>query len=280
MDIVDNILSLRQAITSWRKQGHRIAFVPTMGNLHAGHIALVTKARSLAQHVVASIFVNPMQFGPNEDFAAYPRTFDADCQALEQVGTEILFAPRAEEIYPHSLTEMTYVEVPGLSDILCGASRPGHFRGVTTVVNKLFNIVQPDIAIFGEKDFQQLLIIRRMAQDLALPIEILGMPTIRENDGLAMSSRNRYLSATERINAALLHKTLAEVRSAVISGRTDFDQLTEEACKKLAGTCFSPDYVAIRRAEDLSPPKAHDEDLIVLAAARLGNTRLIDNLRI
>lgn len=280
MEIVDNIVALRQTIAAWRRLGHRIAFVPTMGNLHAGHLALVTKAHVVAQHVIASIFVNPMQFGPNEDFAAYPRTFEADCQALEQAGTDFLFVPTHKEIYPRALLDMTYVEVPGLSDILCGATRPGHFRGVATVVNKFFNMVQPDVAVFGEKDFQQLSIIRRMVQDLALPIEIIGVPTIREANGLAMSSRNGYLSALQRDHAALLYKTLTDIRAALLSGRVDFEQLAKDASKTLEGNGFVPDYVAIRRVEDLGPPQNTSEKLIVLVAVWIGRTRLIDNIMV
>lgn len=279
MLVINNIAELRYVLSLWRKAGQTIAFGPTMGNLHAGHIALATQARARAERVVVSIFVNPLQFGPKEDFAAYPRTFDADRQALAQAGIDILFAPTAQEIYPRKLSDMTYVEVPGLSDILCGAFRPGHFRGVATVVNKLLNIVQPNIAIFGEKDFQQLLVIRRMVQDLALPVDVLGMPTIREVDGLAMSSRNGYLSAEERARAALLYKFLTEVQLEIIGGgKVDFDELAEDTRKKLKDNAFFPDYVAIRRAEDLGPPQAKDGKLIVLAAAWLGRTRLIDNV--
>jgi pantoate--beta-alanine ligase len=259
--------------------GERIAFVPTMGNLHAGHLALIGEARAHATHVVASIFVNPMQFGPAEDFAAYPRTFEDDSAALEAAGCDLLFAPAVDALYARGLEAQTRVEVPGLSDILCGASRPGHFVGVATVVCKLFNMVQPDVALFGEKDYQQLLVIRRMVEDLAIPIEIRGVRTVREPDGLAMSSRNGYLTAAERQCAPALHAALVDAGAALHAGAT-VEAVEEAAAVALRAAGLTPDYVQVCRAEDLAPPGPLDHELVVLAAAFLGRARLIDNLRV
>ncbi|MBS1222574.1 MAG: pantoate/beta-alanine ligase, partial [Proteobacteria bacterium] len=208
MQTVHTIAELRAQVVAWKRAGERVAFVPTMGNLHRGHIHLVERARALAPRTVASIFVNPMQFGPSEDFAAYPRTLEADSRQLEAAGLDLLFSPSVAEMYPRPLEQMTQVTVPDLPAVLCGASRPGHFTGVTTVVSKLLNMTQPDIAVFGEKDWQQLVIIRRMAADLDMPVEIIGVPTVREPDGLALSSRNGYLSAGERAIAPTLYATL------------------------------------------------------------------------
>ncbi|MGE0081763.1 MAG: pantoate--beta-alanine ligase [Thiohalomonadaceae bacterium] len=277
---VTAIAALRQQVRAWRAADDSVAFVPTMGNLHAGHIALVKRARELAARVVVSVFVNPLQFGPNEDLDAYPRTPEQDAARLAEAGADLLFLPAEAEMYPQGREGVTYVEVPGLSDILCGASRPGHFRGVATVVSKLFHIVQPDVAVFGQKDFQQLAIIRRMVADLDFPIAIEGVATMREADGLAMSSRNGYLSAEERSRAPGLYQVLSQVSVGLKAGRRDFAALEQEAADELRSRGFEPDYVSIRRAADLAPPAQTDGELVVLAAARLGRTRLIDNLLI
>jgi pantoate--beta-alanine ligase len=269
---------LRAQVADWRRAGERVALVPTMGNLHAGHLRLVEHARALASRTVASIFVNPLQFGPNEDYAGYPRTLDDDRQQLESVGLDLLFAPTVAALYPRPLEEMAQVIVPGLSQILCGASRPIHFRGVATVVAKLFNLAQPDVAVFGEKDWQQLVVIRRMAADLDLPVEIVGVPTVRETDGLAMSSRNRYLTPEERGSAPTLYATLTTCAARLRAGERDYAALAADARARLAAAGFRPDYFEIRRADDLQPPTAEDRELRILAAAWLGRARLIDNL--
>lgn len=279
MQILHTTAEMRGLSREWREQGERLCLVPTMGNLHAGHLRLVDRARALGSRIVASIFVNPMQFGPKEDFAAYPRTFEADCARLREHGVHAVFAPDVPEIYPRPLDAMTRIEVPGVSEDLCGRSRPGHFTGVATVVAKLFNIVQPQAAVFGEKDFQQLLVIRRMAADLALPVEIEGVATLREADGLAMSSRNAYLESERRGQAPALYRTLCHVHSELTAGRRDYAALEDEARRTLAAGGFEPDYIAVRRAEDLRAPAAEDADLVVLGAARLGRARLIDNIR-
>ncbi|HWP94438.1 MAG TPA: pantoate--beta-alanine ligase [Gammaproteobacteria bacterium] len=280
MHTVSTVADLRAALRVWRARGERIAFVPTMGNLHDGHIALVRRARELAERTVVSIFVNPLQFGAGEDFARYPRTPEEDTQALNAAQTDLLFMPPVEEMYPPGRAT-TVVTVPGLSDILCGAFRPSHFTGVATVVAKLFGMVQPDVAVFGEKDFQQLLVIRRMVADLNLPVEIVGAPTVREPDGLAMSSRNRYLTPEERARAPALYRTLREAVRMVQAGRP-LKAVEDAGLAALRAAGFRPDYFEVRRVEDLAPPTAGDtpEALIVLAAAWLGNARLIDNLRV
>ncbi len=269
---------LRATLAAWRKGGERIAFVPTMGNLHAGHLDLIVEARHRADRVVASIFVNPMQFGEGEDFDAYPRTLEADTAKLTEAGVDLLFAPTVSAIYPSGARQQTRVEVPGLSDLLCGASRPGHFIGVATIVCKLFNMVQPDLAVFGEKDYQQLMVIRRMVADLAMPIRIIGKSTVREPDGLAMSSRNGYLSAEQRGVAPLLYGTLQSTAEALKTGNRDFSDLESAAQRILREAGFRPDYFVIRRAGDLAAPEQAEDSLVILAAAYLGTTRLIDNL--
>ncbi|HEY9198223.1 MAG TPA: pantoate--beta-alanine ligase [Gammaproteobacteria bacterium] len=273
----DSIDVLRETIAGWRGAGARIGFVPTMGNLHAGHLRLIETARARCGRVVASIFVNPLQFGPDEDFMRYPRTPDADCAALANAGTDLVFLPSVATMYPRPLEQMTRVAVPELGSILEGAHRPGHFDGVTTVVARLFNLVLPDVAVFGEKDWQQLAIIRRMVADLGWPIELLGVPTVREPDGLAMSSRNGYLSAEQRVRAPGMARTLNEVAGHLRAGERDFAALERAAASVLGEDGFQVDYVSIRRG-DLQPAAAGDAQLIILAAARLGTTRLIDNL--
>lgn len=280
METVTTIRELRARTAAWRDQGDRIAFVPTMGNLHAGHLRLVRHAGTVGDRVVASIFVNPTQFGPNEDYASYPRTLEADSQALKEARTDLLFAPPVEEVYAGDLQAATRVEVPGLSDILCGEFRPGFFTGIATVVTRLFNMVQPQVAVFGEKDFQQLVLIRRMVRDLCMPVEIAAVPTEREADGLAMSSRNSYLTAAERRQAPGLYRALCDVRDAVEGGARDYGRLEESAMDALSVAGFRPDYVSIRVLADLALPAPGASALIVLAAATLGKARLIDNVKI
>ncbi len=264
------------SIPKLRKLGNT-ALVPTMGNLHAGHLSLVAKAKSVAEKVVVSIFVNPLQFGPTEDFATYPRTFEQDCEQLEQLGVDLVFAPKITDIYPNGMEASTYVQVPNLGEILCGVSRPVFFKGITTIVNILFNLVQPDIALFGEKDYQQLLLIKRMVADLFMPIKIVGMPIVREVDGLAMSSRNNYLTSDQRKTAPILFKTIADVRQKLKAGERDFTKLEQQATLNLIATGFQPDYFKIYSA-DLTI-RTHD-NLVILAAVNLGTTRLIDNCQV
>lgn len=268
---------LRAYLAHVRTLNRRIALVPTMGNLHAGHRRLMDEARRYADIVVASIYVNPLQFGAHEDFGAYPRTPADDREALLASGVDLVYMPDEREIYPRGREAQTRVEVPALSDILCGAHRPGHFRGVTTVVNRLFNLIAPHVAVFGKKDYQQLLLIRLMAADLGMPIEIVGIDTVREPDGLALSSRNNYLSEGERRTAAGLYRTLGDVRERVRAGE-DVGHAEAHALKALEAAGFRSDYVSVRRAADLEPPGAADRELVVLAAAWLGHTRLIDNI--
>lgn len=271
---------LRNALGQLRGKEQSIAFVPTMGNLHEGHLDLVRKARDLCDIVVVSIFVNPLQFGANEDLDAYPRTMAADKEKLFSEGVQVLYAPGVEEIYPEGMAAQTIVHVPELGDTLCGSSRPGHFDGVTTVVSKLFNIVQPDIAVFGEKDFQQLSIVRKMVADLCMPIRIVGVATSRAEDGLALSSRNGYLTAEQREIAPVLHQILNSCREAIACGFDNFLQLESHARMKLLQAGFDPDYFAIRDARTLLAVTEDTEEIAILAAARLGATRLIDNVRL
>ncbi|MCL2912516.1 pantoate--beta-alanine ligase [Shewanella corallii] len=272
-----NIAEIRAQIKTWRQRGETIAFVPTMGNLHQGHITLVKEAVQRADHVVASIFVNPMQFGQGEDLDAYPRTLIEDQKALTGAGCELLFTPTPDIMYPKGLAEQTFVEVPEISDQLCGETRPGHFRGVATVVCKLFNLVQPDIALFGKKDFQQLLVIRTMVEDLSMPIEIIGVDTVREASGLAMSSRNGYLTAEEKAIAPALKRTLDKLAADVQAGDTP-ETATQKALQQLDLAGLKPDYISVRNALNLAQPRSQDKQLVILAAAYLGKARLIDNL--
>lgn len=280
MDRAQSIAALRQGVRQARHGGRRIAFVPTMGNLHAGHLALVARAREVADYTVASIFVNPFQFGEGEDFLTYPRTVEEDCVQLEQSGVDLLFLPEADEIYPEGPARCTRIEVPELGDVLCGAFRPTFFRGVATVVGILFNAVAPDVALFGEKDYQQLILIRRMVRDLKMAIEVLGVPTIRERDGLAMSSRNRYLSEAQRRAAPSLYATLCELRDTLRRGASDRASVEAEGIKALQARGLRPDYLVVRRAVDLELPQADDKDVRILAAAWLGRARLIDNIAV
>lgn len=271
------IAGLRGALRAARKAGKSIAFVPTMGNLHDGHMTLVISAKRRADVVVASIFVNPTQFGVNEDFDKYPRTLAADSALLADAGCDLLFAPDAREMYPDGRGQHTIVSVSGITEMLCGASRPGHFTGVATVVSKLFNIVQPDMALFGEKDYQQLAVIRRLARELCYPVEIIGVPTVRASDGLALSSRNGFLTPEERKQAPLLYQTLNNLRTAITDGQRDYVMLTQAAQAHLATCGFQPDYLEVY-CQDLEKPGPDDKALVILVAAKLGATRLIDNL--
>lgn len=280
MRSVVTIREMRALVRGWHQAGEGVAFVPTMGGLHEGHLRLADEARSRSDRVVFSVFVNPLQFNDRDDFEAYPRRVEQDRQALAERGVHALFTPTVEELYPRGLEAATHVEVPGLSDALCGAYRPGHFVGVATVVTVLLNIVQPDVAVFGEKDFQQLLIIRRLVDDLHMPVSIVGAPTTREVDGLAMSSRNQYLDDAQRRVAPVLYEALCEVRDEILAGRRDYEGLQTAAMGRLQTAGFRPEYVSVRRADDLSAPGPDDRGLIVLAAAWLGSARLIDNIRV
>jgi pantoate--beta-alanine ligase len=274
MQIHSAIADLRAALS----QRGRIVFIPTMGNLHAGHISLMEQARAHGDTVVASIFVNRLQFGPNEDFDKYPRTFQADCDKLAAAGVDVLFAPTETDLYPEPQEYL--IEPPGIQNILDGEFRPGHFRGVATVVTKLFNCVQPQVALFGKKDYQQLMMIRNMTRQLALPIAIVGGETVRAEDGLALSSRNGYLSESERAEAPHLYRTLNETAAELRAGNADFPGLEQAATAKLAAAGWQTDYIAIRRRHDLAAPENLEQPLVILAASRLGKTRLIDNLEV
>ena len=280
MNTLHSIAQLRAALARARQENKRISLVPTMGNLHAGHIALVEKARQRTDYVVVSIFVNPLQFGANEDLDSYPRTLAEDQRKLLDAGTDLIFAPNVSEMYPEGMEGHTLISVPVVSEGLCGASRPGHFDGVSTVVSKLLNIVQPDLAIFGEKDFQQLAVIRKMSQDLCLPVQIMGEPIVRADDGLALSSRNGYLNEEQRRSAPFLYQTLPHIEQKIISGRRDFAAIIDEARVALVDAGLKPDYLDLRDAETLQPATRDTQDMIILAAVFLGTTRLIDNLRL
>ena len=280
MHVVHTVSQLHASLQAWRNAGESIAFVPTMGNLHAGHVSLVEKARDLGECVVVSIFVNPLQFGPNEDFDKYPRTLEADCKLLKKAKADVVWAPSTQDMYPGGFPPSTTVTVNGaLAEILCAPFRPGHFTGVATVVNVLFNRVAPDIAVFGEKDYQQLAVIRQMVADLGLAIRVVGAPTLREPDGLAMSSRNQYLSPEERKRSARLYETLQWVAGELKGGRRDYTMLSQEGQARLVKAGFNPQYLEVR-ASDLSAPTDKSRDFVVLTAAFLGTTRLIDNLQL
>ena len=280
MDTITTNAGVRERVRAWRREGHRVAFVPTMGNLHAGHVSLIEAARRRGERFVASIFVNPMQFGPNEDFAHYPRTPSDDERMLAAAGCDLMFMPDVTEIYPGGAERATRVEVPGLSRILEGEFRPGHFEGVSTVVAKLFHIVEPQIAVFGEKDFQQLTVIRRMVADLCMPVEIVAAPTVRDADGLAMSSRNQYLSAAERALAPAIYATLAGAARRLSAGDGDFASIERAGFTALEAAGLHPDYFSIRQATDLNHPAGQARELVVLTAARMSKARLIDNIRV
>ncbi|MBV1898715.1 MAG: pantoate--beta-alanine ligase [Cycloclasticus sp.] len=278
MLVVATIKELQNALYKHRQANKKIAVVPTMGNLHEGHLALVKTAQQHADIVVVTLFVNPTQFGANEDLDSYPRTFQDDCDKLDALNTSILFAPNIDEMYPLGGDQTTHVHVPNMTQVLCGASRPGHFDGVTTIVSKLFNITRADIAIFGEKDYQQLAVIRRMVNDLNIPIKIIGKPIVREPDGLAMSSRNGYLSEKERRIAPRLHQLLQTIKQEIIEGNHDLNSLESHAITDLIEAGFKPDYLQIYQRNELRPATENDKEIIILAAAFLGSTRLIDNI--
>lgn len=277
METVESIQAVREQVAAWKRQGLRVGFVPTMGNLHSGHLALVHAAREHSDRILASVFVNPTQFGPGEDYESYPRTLAEDQRQLAAAGTDLVFAPPVEEMYPDG-EPLTRVNVDQLDQHLCGASRPGHFRGVATVVAKLFNIVQPDLAAFGEKDYQQLAIIRRMTRDLCLPVEILGVPTVREADGLAVSSRNQYMSDSERSLAPELYRHLEQAREAIVAGERNYPDLCQRLGRSLEEQGFRVDYFEVVNADTLAPAAPDDRYLVVAAAAWLGKPRLIDNI--
>ncbi len=280
MRTICKVEEVRRRVSQWQRAGERVALVPTMGNLHQGHMSLVDLARGQADRVVVSLFVNPSQFGPKEDFTAYPRTLDEDRERLRGATTDLLFVPDEQEMYPFGVESMTKVSVPGLSEILCGASRPGHFDGVTAVVCRLINIVQPQLAVFGQKDYQQLKIIQRMIADLHLATDIVSGPTQREDDGLAMSSRNQYLNETQRASAAQIYASLKACAARIVAGEREYSILEEAGCAQLRAADLTPDYFAVRVADDLSLPGPNTGDFVILAAAQCGPARLIDNLTI
>ncbi len=285
MKTVSQISELREQVKQWRQQGLTIAFVPTMGNLHAGHISLVEAAHQHADKIVASIFVNPMQFGANEDIDSYPRTMSDDQQKLTAAGTDLLFTPTPEIIYPKGLAKQSFVEVPNVSEGYCGESRPGHFRGVATVVCKLFNLVQPDVACFGLKDYQQVQVIQTMVEDLSMAITIVPVATKREESGLALSSRNGYLTAEEKAIAPALHQNLQWLAAQITQGfqqhdSIDFIGLAKQASKAINQAGLTTDYLHVCHAQTLQPASEDDTQLVILAAAHCGKARLIDNLQV
>ncbi len=277
MLVVNNPAALREQIGQWHREGRAIAFVPTMGNLHQGHLTLIEEARRHGDKVVVSIFVNPLQFDKAEDLANYPRTLEQDCAALEAAGVDLVFTPTPEIMYPQGLASQTFVEVPGISSLLEGALRPGHFRGVSTVVTKLFNLVQPNVACFGEKDYQQLALIRKMVADMAMPIEIVGVPTVRAEDGLALSSRNGYLTAAERAIAPELARTMNWIAEQIEAGNSHLPSLVAQASQRLDNAGFRTDAIDIVDADTLESASAESQRLVILMAAYLGKARLIDN---
>jgi pantoate--beta-alanine ligase len=280
MDTVTTVAAVREQVRRWRSEGRRVAFVPTMGNLHAGHLSLIEAARRHGERFIASIFVNPMQFGPNEDYAQYPRTPTKDADMLTAAGCNLMFMPDVAEIYPNGSERATRVDVPSLSRVLDGEIRPGHFEGVSTIVATLFHIVEPDVAIFGEKDFQQLTIIRRMVADLCMAVEIVGAPTVRDSDGLAMSSRNQYLTPAEREVAPRIYQALQAAANRLQAGDTEFSSIERTGVQALTTAGMKPDYFSVRRAQDLGAPAPDTTHLVVLTAARLGKARLIDNIQV
>ena len=280
MRTIHTVSDLHTELAEWRSRRETVALVPTMGNLHSGHLSLVERARQLGECVVVSVFVNPLQFGPNEDFQRYPRTLEADAKLLREAGVDLLFAPAVSDVYPAAYPPVTTVRVGGaVTEILDGHFRPGHFEGVATVVNILFNLVRPDVAVFGEKDWQQLQVIRRMVADLGMPLRIAGAQTLRDPDGLALSSRNQYLNPQERALAPRLYAALAAIGEGLTAGRRDFETLCAEQWAALESAGFRPQYLEVR-APDLGPPQADAVAFAILVAAHLGTTRLIDNLQI
>jgi pantoate--beta-alanine ligase len=274
---VRDIRTLREIVGGWRQDGETIALVPTMGSLHRGHLSLVSLAQEYAERVVVSVFVNPTQFGPGEDFEAYPRALENDRRRLSRASVDILFAPDDDEMYPYGLEDATSVSVPKISNVLCGDERPGHFVGVTSVVGRLFNIVQPSVAVFGQKDYQQLVIIRRMVADMHLPVKILAGQTQREKNGLALSSRNRYLTDAQQVTAPKMRAAICACRDRLLAGERAYATLEADGLKLIENAGLSPEYFTIRKAGDLSAPDADSRYLVILAASRLGQARLIDN---
>jgi len=275
---IQTVNKLRASIKAWREAGETVALVPTMGNLHQGHLSLVALAAQHADRVVVSIFVNPTQFGAGEDFARYPRTLEADARKLSRAHVDVLFAPTVDEMYPRGIEQATSVTVPGLSDDLCGKFRPGHFSGVTSVVGRLFNICMPDVAIFGQKDYQQLLVLQRMVEDLHFPVRLITGITEREPDGLAMSSRNNFLDAEQRATATVIYRSLEKLAEELRAGRRDYPALETAAAANIRAAGMEPDYVAVRDADSLAVPDSRAKRLVILAAARLAGVRLIDNV--
>ncbi|MEO0364234.1 MAG: pantoate--beta-alanine ligase [Pseudomonadota bacterium] len=280
MEVIQSVAVLREQIQTWRDTGERIAFVPTMGNLHEGHLSLVRYAKSLADRVVVSIYVNPTQFGANEDFGAYPRTLGEDCQKLMRAGAHLVFTPDESAMYPFGVARATIVSVPGITSVLDGRHRPGHFDGVASVVCRLFSMVTPDVALFGQKDYQQVMVIRHMVRDLSLPIHVVKVPTQRAEDGLALSSRNQYLTEAQRAIAPTLYRELQRVSAALLDGDRGYKKLRVEARATLEEAGFLPDYVTIRNPQTLKKSKPDDREWVVLGAATLGKARLIDNLEV
>ncbi len=280
MQIVSEIQQIQSICQTWRNKGESISFVPTMGCLHEGHLSLVKKAQSLAEHVVVSIFINPLQFGDANDFLKYPSTLDEDVRKLDDIGVELVFTPEASSFYPEGESAVQQIELGEITSILEGKQRPGHFAGVATVVKRLFDLIQPNSAIFGEKDFQQLMVIKQLVEMFSLDIEIIGMPIFRETDGLAMSSRNLRLSEGERKKAPEIYRQLESVKAALDKGSTDFSELEAKACENLVAAGFVPEYVVIRETDTLLPPQNNHISKVILAAAKLGEIRLIDNLRV
>ncbi|MEL7310906.1 MAG: pantoate--beta-alanine ligase [Pseudomonadota bacterium] len=280
MEVIQSVAVLREQLQAWRDTGERIAFVPTMGNLHEGHLSLVRQAKTAADRVVVSIYVNPTQFGAGEDFGAYPRTLAEDCQKLLQVGTNLVFTPDEDAMYPFGVRRATTVSVPGITSVLDGRHRPGHFDGVASVVCRLFAMVAPDVALFGQKDYQQVLVIRHMVRDLSLPIHVVKVPTERADDGLALSSRNQYLTQDERAVAPMIYQELQRIGEALRAGDRQYKKLRVEARATLEEAGFLPDYVTIRDPKTLKKSKPEDREWVVLAAATLGKARLIDNLEV
>lgn len=280
MHTVHRVAELRQQVREWHRQGLEVALVPTMGGLHEGHLALVKEARARSDRVVVSVFVNPLQFGEGEDFDSYPRSLEADCAKLLPLSVDAVFAPSVAEVYPEGSAQSTRVEVPGISEILCGSYRPGHFTGVVTVVAKLFNMVAPDLAVFGKKDYQQLTVIRRMVRDLDFSVQVVGVDTVRDGDGLAKSSRNAYLDDHQRDTASQIYAALREAAESLQAGQCDIAAVEARGRERLNAEGFRTDYFSVRRQQDLEPPAAGDSELVILTAARIGPARLIDNLEV
>jgi pantoate--beta-alanine ligase len=280
MEHANTVSELRQYVQHWKDHKQSMAFIPTMGNLHQGHLALIEKGQSLCDRSICSIFVNPMQFGPNEDFNHYPRTLDKDIKLLESVGCDLVYMPTASELYPHGLENISQIIVTDLTETFEGAHRPGHFTGVATIVAKLFNIVKPDISVFGKKDFQQYCVIKKMIQDLNLDVEIIGQETSREPSGLATSSRNQYLNEAQKSQAALIFQTLQEASEKILNGENNFALIEKQAIEKLEQAGFDTDYFSVCNAQNLKPATDEDRNLVILVATRLGETRLLDNIEI